>query len=48
MFAQHAAELGKLIAVLDLKLVYGGGSKGLMGIVADEVLKHEGKVISCY
>jgi uncharacterized protein (TIGR00730 family) len=45
LYAQHAAELGKHIAMLDLKLVYGGGSKGLMGIVADEVLKHEGKVI---
>lgn len=45
LFAQHAAELGKLIAVLDLKLVYGGGSNGLMGVVADEVLKNEGKVI---
>lgn len=45
LYAQHAAELGKLIAVLDLKLVYGGGSNGLMGIVADEVLKQQGKVI---
>jgi uncharacterized protein (TIGR00730 family) len=45
VFAQHAAELGKLIAVLNLKLVYGGGANGLMGIVADEVMKHEGKVI---
>lgn len=45
VFAQHAAELGKLIAVLDLKLVYGGGGNGLMGVVADEVLKNEGKVI---
>jgi uncharacterized protein (TIGR00730 family) len=45
VFAQHAAELGKLIAVLGLKLVYGGSSNGLMGIIADEVMKHEGKVI---
>lgn len=45
LYAQHAAELGKHIAMLDLKLVYGGGSKGLMGVVADEVLKREGKVI---
>lgn len=45
LYAQHAAELGRHIAMLELKLVYGGGSKGLMGIVADEVLKHEGKVI---
>ena len=45
IFAQHAAELGKLIAVLGLKLVYGGGANGLMGIIANEVMKHEGKVI---
>jgi uncharacterized protein (TIGR00730 family) len=45
IYAQHAAELGKLIAVLDLKLVYGGGNKGLMGIIADEILKHEGQII---
>lgn len=45
MFAQHAAELGKLIAVLDLKLVYGGGKVGLMGIIADSVLAHGGRVM---
>lgn len=43
--AKHAAELGKLIAALGLKLVYGGGKKGLMGIVAGSVLKHSGKVM---
>jgi uncharacterized protein (TIGR00730 family) len=45
LYAQHAAELGKLIAVLNLKLVFGGGGKGLMGILADEVLKHGGMAI---
>lgn len=45
VFAQHAQELGKLIALLKLKLVYGGGSKGLMGILADSVLAHEGKIL---
>jgi uncharacterized protein (TIGR00730 family) len=45
MFAHHAAELGKLIAVLDLKLVYGGGKVGLMGIIADSVLAHGGRVM---
>ncbi|MEO6915580.1 MAG: TIGR00730 family Rossman fold protein [Chitinophagaceae bacterium] len=45
LFAQHAGELGKLIAILNIKLVYGGGKKGLMGIVADAVLKHAGAVI---
>lgn len=45
IFSKHAAELGKLIAVLDLKLVYGGGKKGLMGILADSVLNNKGKVM---
>ncbi len=45
LFAKHAKELGKLIAVLDLKLVYGGGKEGLMGVLADSVLEHEGQVM---
>lgn len=45
IFASHAKELGKLIAVLGVKLVYGGGKKGLMGIVADAVLANRGKVM---
>lgn len=45
VYAQHAAELGKLIAVLNLKLVYGGGKIGLMGIIADAVLEHGGRVM---
>ena len=38
IFAQHASELGRIIAVRNLKLVYGGGKAGLMGIVADSVM----------
>lgn len=45
VFAQHAAELARLIGHLNLKLVYGGGSNGLMGIMADEILRNNGKVI---
>jgi len=45
IFAQHAKELGKLIAMLKLKLIYGGASKGLMGILADSVLAHEGQIM---
>src|SRR5579871_6181943 len=45
LFAKHASELGRLIAMLRLQLVYGGGSKGLMGIVANAVLEYEGKVL---
>lgn len=45
LFTKHAAELGKLIAILDLKLVYGGSKKGLMGVLADAVLANEGQVM---
>src|SRR5580704_19048239 len=45
LFEQHARELGKLIALLKLKLIYGGGGKGLMGILADAVLANGGKVM---
>ncbi len=45
LFAEHAAELGRLISILKIKLVYGGGKKGLMGVIADAVLQHEGSVM---
>ena len=38
-------ELGKIMAINDITLIYGGGGIGLMGILADEILKHNGKVI---
>jgi uncharacterized protein (TIGR00730 family) len=45
VFARHTAELGKLIAMLKLKLIYGGGSTGLMGLVADAALAEGGTVM---
>jgi uncharacterized protein (TIGR00730 family) len=45
LFSQHAAELGRLVAMLKLKLVYGGGKKGLMGIMADAAMLHQGTVM---
>jgi uncharacterized protein (TIGR00730 family) len=45
LFAKHTAELGKLIAVLQLKLIYGGGNTGLMGIIANSVLAEGGTVL---
>jgi uncharacterized protein (TIGR00730 family) len=38
LFARHAVELGKYIGLLKLKLIYGGGSTGLMGQIADTAL----------
>ncbi len=46
--ASHAVateKLGELMAKNSLRLIYGGGSVGLMGILADSVLKHGGEVI---
>jgi uncharacterized protein (TIGR00730 family) len=43
-FDLNARALGKSIAEHDLRLVYGGGTKGLMGAVADEVMLGGGKV----
>ncbi|OKL43053.1 TIGR00730 family Rossman fold protein [Pseudovibrio exalbescens] len=43
-YAKAAETLGRLLAQNDIRLVYGGGSVGLMGIVARTVLKHNGTV----
>lgn len=43
-FRAAAAELGQLLARRGLRLVYGGGSVGLMGAVADAVLSAGGQV----
>ena len=44
-FVSIASELGRLMALAGVRLVYGGGSVGLMGAVADSVLAHGGEVI---
>lgn len=44
-FPNHAAELGRCLAANGLGLVFGGGSVGLMGVVADAVLDAGGQVI---
>jgi hypothetical protein len=44
-YAEAAETLGKLLAKNGHTLVYGGGNIGLMGILADSVLKHQGSVI---
>jgi hypothetical protein len=45
IYARHAQQLGKLMAENDIKMIYGGGRNGIMGIVADAVMQHHGKVI---
>jgi uncharacterized protein (TIGR00730 family) len=44
LYAIHAKQLGYLLAAKKINLIYGGGRKGLMGIVADAVLEKNGKV----
>jgi hypothetical protein len=43
-FVEAAQNFGKILAENKVRLVYGGGSVGLMGAVADAVLEHGGDV----
>jgi uncharacterized protein (TIGR00730 family) len=43
-FAEAARRFGKILAENRVGLVYGGGSLGLMGILATSVLDHGGRV----
>jgi uncharacterized protein (TIGR00730 family) len=45
LFEEQARLLGHLLADKKIQLTYGGGNKGLMGIVANAVLEKKGKVI---
>ena len=44
-YIRSARELGRLLASRHIELVYGGGSCGLMGAIADAVLDAGGRVI---
>src|SRR5690349_2795789 len=43
-FAEAARQLGMLLARHQIRLIYGGGSLGLMGALASSVLEHGGSV----
>jgi hypothetical protein len=45
LFEEHARSLGKIMAVNQISLVYGGGNKGLMGALADAMMESGGAVI---
>ena len=45
LFETHANELGKWMAENGISLVYGGGSVGMMGVIADSVMQNGGEVI---
>jgi uncharacterized protein (TIGR00730 family) len=44
-YAEAARSLGRDLAQRNVRLVYGGGNVGLMGILADAVLSEGGEVI---
>lgn len=45
LFLVHAQQLGTLLAQEKIRIVYGGGSKGLMGAVANAALAAGGEVV---
>ncbi len=45
LFIEHSKQLGRLLAINNIKLVYGGGSVGIMGAVANAVLENGGEVV---
>ena len=44
-FAAAATSLGSLLAKRDLRVVYGGGHVGLMGVLADAAIAQGGQVV---
>ena len=44
LYARHAVQLAGILADSGTELIYGGGRKGLMGIVADTVMEKGGIV----
>ena len=45
IYTEVAKEMGGLLAKRNMRLVYGGGKVGLMGVVADAVMDAGGEVI---
>ncbi|NOX98681.1 MAG: TIGR00730 family Rossman fold protein [Verrucomicrobia bacterium] len=45
IYADTAADIGRSMASKGIRLVYGGGSVGLMGVLADACLEAGGEVI---
>ena len=43
-FEEAAYELGKTLAERGIRVLFGGGSVGLMGVLADAVLAHNGQI----
>ena len=44
LYTKHAHQLGKIMARNNVRLIYGGGSAGIMGTIADSVMENGGQV----
>jgi uncharacterized protein (TIGR00730 family) len=45
LFSTHTRELASLMAERNITLIYGGGKRGIMGLIADTLLEKNGKVV---
>lgn len=45
IFQSHTTALGKILAANNIKIIYGGGNKGLMGAIANSSLQDDGEVV---
>ncbi len=45
LYFETARQLGKIFAKNDIEAIYGGGSIGLMGTLADSILENNGKIV---
>lgn len=45
LFVEHAKQLGQLFAQHNITMIYGGGSVGLMGAIANEIMQKGGEVV---
>jgi uncharacterized protein (TIGR00730 family) len=45
LFIEHSKQLGKLLAQQNITLIYGAGSVGIMGAVANAALENGGEVV---
>lgn len=43
-YREQAVQLGRLLAYHGVTMIYGGGNVGIMGCIADEVMRNNGKV----
>ena len=44
-YLESAKQIGKLLAQKNIKIIFGGGSTGIMGVLAKSALSHNGQVV---